>query len=115
MYLVLKALLSGVIVAAASELARRSSLLGAVLISLPLLSILAVIWLYRDTRDTNAVAELSWSILWVILPSLVFFVVLPLALRSGIAFWTALALACAATALAYGAWIWGARRLGLDL
>ena len=87
MYLVLKALLSGVIIAAASEAARRSSLLGAVLISLPLTSILAIVWLYRDTRDTGEIAAFSWSILWVIVPSAVFFVVLPVVLRSGVAFW----------------------------
>jgi uncharacterized membrane protein (GlpM family) len=114
MYLLLKALLSGAIVAAASELARRSSLLGAVLISLPLTSILAAIWLFRDTRDTEEVAALSWSILWVIVPSLVFFVVLPLALRS-LDFWASMLLACAATAISYGVWVWTARRLGFDL
>ena len=114
MYLLLKAALSGIVVAAASELARRSSLLGAVLISLPLTSILAMIWLYRDTRATDEVAALSWSILWVVVPSVVFFVVLPLALRGGIGFWPALLLACATTALAYGAWVWTARRIGLD-
>lgn len=104
MYLLLKALLSGAIVAAASEIARRSSLLGAVLISLPLTSILAIVWLYRDTRDTGEVAALSWSILWVIVPSLVSFVVLPLALRS-LDLWPSLALASAATAIAYAAWV----------
>jgi uncharacterized membrane protein (GlpM family) len=114
MYLLLKALLSGAIVAVASEVARRSSLLGAVLISLPLISILAIVWLYRDTRDAEEVADLSWSILWVIVPSLVFFVVLPLALRS-FAFWPSLALACAATALSYAAWVGTARLLGFDL
>lgn len=114
MYLLLKALLSGAIVAAASEIARRSSLWGAVLISLPLTSILAAVWLYRDTRDAEDVAALSWSILWVIVPSLVFFVVLPLALRS-VAFWPALLVACAATAVAYAAWVWTARQIGFDL
>jgi uncharacterized membrane protein (GlpM family) len=114
MHLLLKALLSGAIVAAASELARRSSLMGAVLISLPLTSILAAIWLYRDTRDTGEVASLSWSILWVIVPSLVFFVVLPLALRT-LDFWPSLALACGATALSYAAWVGAARLLGFDL
>jgi hypothetical protein len=113
-YLLLKALLSGLIIAAASELARRSSLLGAVLISLPLTSILTMLWLYRDTRDESEVAALSWSILWVVVPSLLFFVVLPLALR-GTSFWPALLLACAATAAGYGIWIWTARRLGFDL
>ncbi len=115
MYLLLKALLSGAIIAVASEVARRSSLLGAVLISLPLTSILAAVWLYRDTRDTEEVAALSWSILWVIVPSVVFFVALPLALRRGVDFWPSLLLACAATALAYAAWVPAARRLGLDI
>ena len=113
MYLLLKALLSGAIIAAASELARRSSLLGAVLLSLPVTSILAAIWLYRDTGDTAEVADLSWSILWVVPPSLVFFVVLALGLRS-IDFWPALALACAATAVSYAAWVGAARALGFE-
>jgi uncharacterized membrane protein (GlpM family) len=114
MYLLLKALLSGAIIAAASEIARRSSLLGAILVSLPLTSILAAVWLYRDTRDSEEVASLSWSILWVIVPSLVFFVVLPLALRT-LDFWPSLVLACAATAVSYAAWIGIARLLGFDL
>lgn len=114
MYLLLKALLSGAVVAVASEAARRSSLLGAVLVSLPLTSILALAWLYRDTRDVDEVASLSWSILWVVVPSLVFFAALPLALRS-LDFWPALALACAVTAAAYGVWIGAARLLGFEL
>ena len=114
MYVLLKALISGAIIAAASELARRSSVLGAIVISLPLTSILALIWLYRDTRDTAEAAALSWSILWVIVPSLVFFVVLPLALRT-LDFWPSLALASALTAVAYAAWLGAARALGFDL
>jgi EamA domain-containing membrane protein RarD len=112
-YLLLKALLSGAIIAAASEIARRSSLLGALLISLPLSSILAFIWLYRDTRDTGEVADLSWSILWLIVPSLVFFVVLPLTIRGGVGFWTSLLVAGVATALSYAVWVLAARRIGL--
>ena len=114
MYLLLKAALSGLIVAVASEVARRSSLLGAVLVSLPLTSILAIVWLYRDTGDTAEVSSLSWSILWVVVPSLVLFVALPLALHR-LAFWPALGAACLATAAAYGLWIWGARRLGFEI
>lgn len=114
-YLVLKAVISGVIVAAASEAARRSTLLGAILVSLPLTSILAVTWLYRDTHDTEQVASLSWSILWVIVPSLVFFVALPVALRGGLAFGVSLLIACGLTALAYALWVGAARVLGIDL
>ena len=114
-HLLLKAVISGVLVAAASEAARRSTLLGAVLISLPLTSILAVTWLYRDTHDTEQVAALSWSILWVIVPSLVFFVALPVALRGGLGFAPALLTACVLTALAYALWVGAAQILGIGL
>ena len=114
LYLLFKAAVSGLIVAAASEVARRSSLLGALLISLPLTSILALVWLYRDTSSTGDVADLSWSILFVVVPSLVFFVALPLALRGGMEFWPALGVACVATAAAYAAWLGAARALGLE-
>src|SRR5215204_2215907 len=50
-YLLLKALLSGAIIAAASELARRSSLLAAAVLSLPLTSILAIVWLSPATQQ----------------------------------------------------------------
>jgi uncharacterized membrane protein (GlpM family) len=111
--LLLRAAISGVIVALASEVARRSTLLGAVIVSLPLTSILAIVWLYRADRDTDEVASFAWSILWVIVPSLVFFVALPLLLRGGMAFWPSLLLACAATAVAYGAWVLTGRALGI--
>lgn len=113
MELLARAAISGVIVALASEAARRSSILGAVLISLPLTSILAIVWLYRDTRDTEEVASFAWSILWIIPPSLVFFVALPLALGRGVSFVPALLLAAAVTTAAYGAWVAAARALGI--
>ena len=115
MYLLLKAIISGVVVAAASEAARRSTMLGAVLISLPLTSILAVTWLYRDSHDVERVASLSWSILWVIVPSLVFFVALPIALHSGLSFAPALVLSCALTAVAYAVWLATAGAVGVHL
>ena len=103
-----------VVIAIASEVARRSSLIAAVLLSLPLTSILAMVWLYRDTQDKSEITDLSWSILWVVVPSLVFFIALPIALR-GMAFWPALLLACVATGLAYALWVGTARALGFDL
>jgi hypothetical protein len=115
MYLIIKALLSGLVVALASEAARRWTLVGAVLISLPLTSILALAWLYWDTRDGQQVIDLSWSILWVVVPSLVFFIALPVLMRAGMVFVPALLVACAITAVAYAAWIGIARALGFSL
>lgn len=115
MYLIVKAVLSGLVIAVASEAARRWTLVGAVLISLPLTSVLALAWLYFDTRDAEQVIDLSWSILWVVVPSLVFFVALPLLLRAGLAFVPALLVACAITGVGYAVWIGVARALGFSL
>lgn len=113
--LVVKALVSGVVVAAASEAARRSSLVGAVIVSLPLTSILALLWLYRNTGNPGKVADLSWSILLVVVPSLTFFAAVPLLMRAGAGVPLAVAGACAVTALAYGIWVLAARLIGLPV
>ena len=85
-----------------SELSKRSTLLGAILASLPLTSILAMIWLYRDTGDTAKIAAFSRSVFWLVLPSLVLFISLPpLLLRWHFSFPAALLIAGAATVLAY--------------
>ena len=101
-----KVLVSALLVAVVSEVARRSSLLGAVLASLPVTSLLAFIWLYRETGDAEKVAALSGDILWLVLPSLLLFALLPVLLRAGWNFWLALATASAVSALAYGATTW---------
>src|SRR5438094_839209 len=70
LYLIIKAALSGIIVAAVSEIARRYPGWGGLVASLPLTSLLAMLWLYRDTGDSARVAELSMGAFWFILPSL---------------------------------------------
>ena len=83
-------------------MAKRSSLFGALIASLPIISILAIIWLWHDTHDAIRVARLSRGILWLVLPSLVLFALLPpLLLRWNVAFLLALAIACAATVICY--------------
>jgi hypothetical protein len=110
-----KALISGVLIALASETARRSSFVGALIVSLPLISILSLAWLYWDTGDAVKVQDLSWSILSLIGPSLAFFVALPLLIRLGIGVPLAIVAACAVTAVVYVAYVLGARWLGFDL
>lgn len=101
MYFLIKVSLSAVIVAAVSEIARRSTLFGALVASLPLASLLAMIWLYRDTGDAARVAALSNDILWLVLPSLVLFGLLPLLIKRGVNFYPALGMASTATVVAY--------------
>ena len=103
-YLV-KIVLTAVTVVAVSELAKRSTLWGALLTSLPLTAALAFIWLYLDTGDTQRIARLSMDVLWLVVPSLLFFVVLPALLRLGVGFWWSMSAATVGTAVAYAATI----------
>jgi hypothetical protein len=115
LYLVIKAALSGVLVAAISEVARRHPGWGGLLASLPLTSLLAMVWLYRDSGDTERVAALAGSTFWFVLPSLPMFLVLPALLRSGLGFWISIALSVTGTLALYAAWFWGAPKLGIKL
>ena len=114
-YLIIKALLSGLIVAAASEVARRWPGFGGLIVSLPLVSLLAFIWLWRDTGDTERVAALSQSTFWFFLPSMPMFLALPAMLRAGLGFWPSLGLAVAMTIALYMTMLWAGPRLGLKL
>ena len=115
LYLIIKAALSGMIVAAVSEIARRYPGWGGLVASLPLTSLLAMIWLYRDSGDSERVAALAGSTFWFILPSLPMFLVLPALIRSGIAFWLALGVSVAGTLLLYALFFWAAPRIGIRL
>jgi len=115
LYLVIKAALSGAIVAAVSEIARRYPGWGGLLASLPLTSLLAMIWLYRDSGDSERVAALSVDTIWFIVPSVPFFIALPVLIRSGLGFWASLAICIAGTLMLYAAWFWAAPRLGIKL
>lgn len=97
----LKVLITAVMVVAISEVAKRSSALGAIIASLPLTSLLAFLWLYGETGDTGKIAELSKGIFWYVLPSLVLFIALPLLLSHGANFWVSLAASCVLTFAAY--------------
>ncbi|HML44908.1 MULTISPECIES: DUF3147 family protein [Hyphomicrobium] len=97
----IKVLLTSVLVVTASEAAKRSVVLGALIASLPLTSILAMIWLYADTRDPQRLAAFATGIFWLVLPSLVMLIVLPLLLRKGFAFAPSLAVSVAATTASY--------------
>jgi len=79
----LKIAITVAVVITASLIARRSGWLGALVASLPLTSLLVLVWLYSDTRDPKQVADLAMGIFWFVLGSLPFFVVLALALRQG--------------------------------
>lgn len=114
-YLLLKALLSGLVVAAASEVARRWPGVGGLIVSLPLISLLTFLWVWQETGDSERVAQLAHGAFWFFLPSMPMFLALPAMLRGGVGFWLALSLAVALTAALYLGMYWLAPRVGLRL
>ena len=114
-YLLIKAALSGAIIAIASEVARRWPGWGALIVSLPLVSVLAMIWLWRDTHDPVRLAAHAQSTFWFVLPSLPMFLLIPYLLRTGYPFWLALACGCGLTVALYLLMIGIGPRYGLKL
>jgi hypothetical protein len=114
-YLLLKAAISGILIALASEVARRNAGIGALIASLPLISVLGMIWLWRDTQDPIRLANHAQATLWYVAPSLPMFLVIPALLRAGFGFWVSLGLGCATTILLYLVVIWLAPRLGINI
>lgn len=112
-YYAFKFIISALLVVGISEIAKRSTGLAALLASLPLTSLLAFVWLHVEDSPPERIAELSSQIFWLVLPSLLLFLLLPLLLRHGLNFWLSLGLSVAATAGGYLALFAVLRRLGV--
>jgi hypothetical protein len=96
-----RALLSGLIIATVSMIARRSPAFGALIASLPLISVVGMMWLWHDTHDAGNMARHAEATFFYVIPSLPMFLLIPWMLRRGTDFWPALAAGCALTMLLY--------------
>ena len=114
-YTILKFALSAAVLVAVSEISKRSSFMGGLLASLPLTSLLAFMWLWRDTHDSAKISALSTSIFWLVLPSLPLFVALPLFLKKGVAFPPALGASIIVMLACYGGMVLVLGKLGIKL
>ena len=114
-YLAIKAAISGIIVAIVSEVAKRYPGFGALIASLPLVSLLGMISLWRDKPDVPNMAAHVEATFWFVLPSLPMFLLIPWMLRNGFGFWPSLAIGCALTVVLYLGMTWLGPRIGLRL
>lgn len=115
LYLAIKAALSGILVAVISEIAKRYPGFGGLIASLPLVSVLGMIWLWRDKPDRMNMAAHAEATFWFVLPSLPMFMVIPAMLRNGFSFWLSLTAGCVVTISLYVLLLWVGPRLGLRL
>ena len=115
MQYLIKITITAVLVVAIAEIAKRSSFAGAVLASVPLISVLALFWLYIETKDIERVSELSTSVFWLVLPSLALFVALPLMLRQGINFYFSIGFSITLTIFCYWLMVAALKHFGIGL
>jgi len=114
-YNIIKIVISAILLVLISEIAKRNTLFGSVLASIPLVSVLAMIWLYIDTQNTQQIILLSKGIFWLVLPSLVLFITLPIFLKYRLHFYAALIGAIILTVIAYYLMLMVLEKFGIKL
>ena len=114
-YYIIKTLLTALIIVVVSEIAKKSSLLGAIIISIPLTSLLAFIWLYWDTKDAQKIIDLSHNTIIMVIPSFVFFIILPLMLKLKQSFSISLFASILSTSIAYFIFIFFLKKFGVTI
>jgi hypothetical protein len=114
-YYIVKVALSAVLIVAISEIAKRSSFIGGLVASLPIVSLLAFVWLYVDTKSLDRVAGLSTSIFWLVLPSLSLFIALPVLLKKTESFYVSLGASIAIMLACYVVMVVALKRLNIEL
>ena len=97
----IKVFISSAIIILVSEIAKKDNLFGSLIASIPLVSVLSMIWLYVDTNDINKVKALANGILWMIVPSMSLFIVLPILINFGIQFYLSLTISILVTMVCY--------------
>jgi len=112
LYYLVKLLASAALIVVISEVSKRTGYVGGLIASLPLVSLLAIGWMWFETHDAARIADFSRSVFWFVLPSLLFFVLLPWLLPR-LGFWAALALSCVATGAGYAAMAAALQRAGI--
>ena len=115
LYIAFKLIITAVVVVGVSEIAKRSSTFAAMLAALPLTSILAMTWLYVDTNDTGKIIDLSYGIFWLVLPTLLFFIVLPVLLKNHIGFWPSMIVSMVIMIVFYLLFAFFGKKFGLPL
>lgn len=115
LYYIAKVAVSALLIVAISEIAKRNSGIAALIAALPLTSLLAFVWLHVEGSPTAQIAALASQIFWLVLPSLILFLLLPLLVRQGWSFWPSLGVSIAATAGCYLLMLPLLKRFGVQL
>ncbi|MBI3561589.1 MAG: DUF3147 family protein [Gammaproteobacteria bacterium] len=114
LWIITKYFLTAAIVVLVSEVAKRSDKLGGLIAALPLVTILALIWLYVENQPQEKIANHAWYTFWYVVPTLPMFLLFPM-LLSRIGFWPTLAACTVITMVCFGLFALSVRRFGIEL
>jgi hypothetical protein len=115
MYYLIKIAITTILIVLISEISKKSSFVGALLASIPLISVMAMIWLYAETKDVQKVSDLATGVFWLVIPSLVLFISLPILLKYQVNFYLSLFLSIALTIFAYWIMVFVLNLFGIKL
>jgi len=113
-WIISKYFLTAAIVVLVSELAKRSDKLGGFVAALPMVTVLALIWLYVENQSPEKIANHAWYTFWYVIPTLPMFLVFPFLLPR-LGFWWTLLASAALTMVCFGGFAFVLRRFGVDL
>lgn len=114
-YYLTKLIITALLIVLISEIAKRNSLLGAMLAAIPLVSILAMTWMYIDTNDNHTAVEFSNRIVWLIAPSMTLFISFPILIKKGLGFYPSMLISIFMTIFAYYSVIYILEKFGIKL
>jgi hypothetical protein len=112
-YYITKLIITTFLIVLISEISKRSSLAGAILAAIPLVSILAMTWMYIDTSDSTKAVEFSQNIVWLIAPSMTLFIAFPLLIKKGLGFYPSMLISIVLTVFAYYSVIYLLEKFGI--
>ena len=112
---VMKIAVTAIIVVIVSEIAKRLPLLGSLIASLPLISVLGMIWIFNETKDVQRLITHAEGTFWYVLPSLPMFLLMPWMMRKGVSFYLSLGTGIIVTVLLYVIMTKVLARFGMNL
>lgn len=113
-YIIVKYLITAAVVVLASEAAKRSDKLGALISSLPLVTILTLIWLHIENQSNEKIENHAYYTFWYVLPTLPMFLIFPI-LHQKTGFWPALTVCAGITILLFGLTSLMMKKFGIHL
>ncbi|KPQ29237.1 MAG: hypothetical protein HLUCCX14_06860 [Marinobacter excellens HL-55] len=113
-WLITKYAITAALVVLISEVAKRSDKLGALIAALPMVTVLAMVWMYVEQQPADKIANHAWYTFWYVLPTLPMFLLFPFLLPR-LGFWISLGMGALVTVVSFILLATVVRRFGIVL